>query len=65
MARLLLVLIVNGSEFRARSANIEQLSEKQEKSLDETYMRMLQTVKLRVSWKDNVTNSDLGELHYL
>ena len=62
MARLLLVLVVNG---RARSANIEQLSEKQEKSLDETYMRMLQTVKLRVSWKDNVTNSDLGELHYL
>ena len=62
MARLLLVLIVNGSEFRARSANIEQLSEKQEKSLDETYMRMLQTVKLRVSWKDNVTNSDQGDL---
>ena len=62
MARLLLVLVVNG---RARSANIEQLSEKQEKSLDETYMRMLQTVKLRVSWKDHVTNSDLGELHYL
>ena len=62
MARLLLVLIVNGSEFRARSANIEQLSEKQEKSLDETYMRMLQTVKLRVSWKDNVTNSDLRDL---
>ena len=62
MARLLLVLIVNGSEFRARSANIEQLSEKQEKSLDETCMRMLQTVKLRVSWKDNVTNSDQGDL---
>ena len=62
MARLLLVLIVNGSEFRARSANIEQLSEKQEKSLDEPCMRMLQTVKLRVSWKDNVTNSDQGDL---
>ena len=73
MARLLLVLIVNGSEFhktgaawaKARSPSIEQLSEKEEKNVDETYMRMLQTVKLNVSWKDNVTNNDLEELHHL
>ena len=33
---------------------------KRRKEPYETYMRMLQTVKLNVSWKDNVTN---GEIH--